>query len=106
MGCFCMEVLGKIKRLRDECGWSDYKLAQEAGLRQSTISSMFKKNNNPTIQTLEALCKAFGLTLSQFFADGNVPVDLTDEQKMMLENWNMLTNEQKKALLNLLKCMN
>lgn len=98
-----MDVLAKIKRLRDERGWSDYKLAQESGLRQSTLSSMFKKNNTPTIPTLEALCKAFGLTLSQFFADGNVPVDLTDEQKTMLENWNMLSSEQKKALLELIK---
>lgn len=100
-----MDILEKIKRLRDVRGWSDYKLAQEAGLRQSTISSMFKKNNTPTIPTLEAMCKAFGLTLSQFFADGNVPVDLTDEQRTMLENWNMLTGEQKKALLNLIRCM-
>lgn len=101
-----MDVLTKIKKQRDERGWSDYKLAQEAGLRQSTLSSMFKKNNMPTIPTLEALCKAFGLTLSQFFADGNMPVDLTDEQRSMLENWNMLPSEQKKALLELMKSMN
>lgn len=100
-----MDVLAKIKRLRDERGWSDYRLAQESGLRQSTLSSLYKKNNTPTIPTLEALCKAFGLTLSQFFADGNVPVDLTSEQKNMLENWNMLSVEQKKALLELIKSM-
>lgn len=100
-----MDVLTKIKRLRDERGWSDYRLAQEAGLRQSTISSMFKKNNTPTIPTLEAICRAFGLTLSQFFADGNVPVDLTDEQRTMLENWNMLSAEQKKVLFELTKSM-
>lgn len=100
-----MDVLAKIKRLRNERGWTDYKLAQEAGLRQSTISSMFKKNNTPTIPTLEAICKAFGMTLSQFFADGNVPVDLSDEQRIMLENWNMLSAEQKKALFELIKSM-
>lgn len=32
-----MDVLNKIKRLRDDRGWSDYRLAQEAKLRQSTI---------------------------------------------------------------------
>lgn len=100
-----MDVLTKIRKLRDERGWTDYKLAQEAGLRQSTISSMFKKNNVPTIPTLEAICKAFGITLSQFFADGNVPVDLTDEQKKILEHWNMLSSEQKRALFELIKSM-
>ena len=100
-----MDVLAKIRQLREERSWSDYRLAQAAGLRQSTISSMFRKNNMPTIPTLEAICKAFGITLSQFFADANVPVDLTDEQKIMLENWNMLSNKHKKVLLDLMKSM-
>lgn len=38
-----MDVLSKIRKLQNEYGWTDYRLAQESGLRQSTISSMFKK---------------------------------------------------------------
>lgn len=100
-----MDVLMKIKKLQYERGWTDYKLAKEAGLQQSTISSMFRKNNAPTLSTLEAICNAFGITLSQFFADGNVPIDLTQEQRSMLENWNMLSEEQKRALFALMKSM-
>lgn len=66
---------------------------------------MFKKNNQPTIPTLETICGAFGITLSQFFADGNLPVDLTGEQREMLEGFNMLTADKKRALLELIKVM-
>lgn len=100
-----MNVLAKIERLRNERGWTNYRLAKEAGLQQSTIFSMFKKNNTPTIPTLEAICDAFGLTLSEFFADGNVPTDLTEDQKLMLQNWNMLSDKQQKILFDLIKNM-
>ena len=100
-----MDVLAKIRRLQKERGWSEYRLAKEANLSQSTVSGLYRKNNLPTIPTLEALCKAFGMTLSQFFADGNLPVDLTDEQQKMLSEWNSLTPEQKESIFRLLKTM-
>ena len=98
-----MDILSKIRRLQHERGWSEYRLSKESKLAQSTISGLYRKNNLPTIPTLEALCKAFGMTLSQFFADGNLPVDLTDEQHRMLSEWNALTPEQKEAVFALLK---
>ena len=100
-----MDILIKIRKLQKERGWSEYRLAKEAGLTQSTISGLYRKNNLPTIPTLESLCKAFGITLSQFFADGNLPVDLTDEQQKMLSEWNALTSEQKESIFHLLKTM-
>ncbi|HMM06037.1 MAG TPA: helix-turn-helix transcriptional regulator [Clostridiales bacterium] len=47
-------------------GWSEYKLAKEAELPQSTISHLFKRNNAPTFPTIEAICGAFGMTMAQF----------------------------------------
>lgn len=46
-----------------------YKLAKLSGVSQSTLSNMFSRNNDPSISTLEDICRAFGITLSQFFAD-------------------------------------
>ena len=100
-----MDILGKIERLRKERGWSEYELAKQSGIPQTTLSSQHRKNHLPTIPTLEALCKAFGITMSQFFADSNVPVDLTNEQQEMLEKWNALDDGQKKALLQLMENM-
>ena len=67
-----MDVLAKLRDLLDERGWSEYKLAKKAGLNESTIANIYRRNTVPTIATLEAICGAFGITMSEFFAgDGS-----------------------------------
>jgi len=100
-----MVVLDRIKQLRDDRGWSNYKLAKEAGIYEGSLNNLFRLNNQPTIPTLEAICAGLGISLCQFFAEGNEAVVLNDEQIEMLNVWNTLTKEQKTALLELLKQM-
>ena len=64
-------VLAEITRLRLERGWNEYELAKHCGLSQSTISTWYRKNQTPTIQTLDKVCKGLGISLSQFFAEGS-----------------------------------
>ena len=75
-----MDALERIKNLMSERGWTEYKLAKEAELPQSTISTLFSRNNLPSIPTLEAICQGLGITMSQFFAEGEL-VELTKEQR-------------------------
>lgn len=100
-----MTILERILQLRDERGWSEYRLSEEAGIAQSTISSWFRKNVNPTKTSLEKICKAFNITMSQFFAFDNEPVVLTDKQRQVLENWNKLNPKQQDIILELLISM-
>ena len=100
-----MDTLDRIKRFKEERGWSNYKLAKEAGITEGSLNNLFRLNNRPTIPTLEALCTAFGISLSQFFANENDAVVLNEEQREMLRLWDTLTHAQKTALLELLKCM-
>lgn len=97
-----MNVLSRIDQLRSERDWSVNELSKQAGLSQSTLSSLYTNNNNPTISTLESICTAFGITMSQFFAYGNEAVALTDQQKDMLSKWNALSEAQKDALMRFL----
>ena len=99
-----MEAQKRIKQLMDERGWTDYRLAKESGLSHSTVTNMFNRNNAPTLPTLEAVCRAFGITLSQFFLEGNSP-ELTDEQRILFAKWSTLKDEQKQALLTLIDTM-
>lgn len=78
-------------------GWSEYRLAKESGVPQSTISNIFNRNYQPSIASLEIICKAFGITLAQFFADGNF-VELTDEQNEFFQRWAALKPEQKRLI--------
>ena len=59
----------------------------------------------PTIPSLEKICAAFGITLSQLFAEGNAPVSLTDRQQELLTRWAKLSAEQQDAVLALIDKM-
>lgn len=77
----------------EERSWTDYRLAKESELFHSTISNMFKRNNAPSIPTLEVVCYAVGITLRQFFSEGDEPMTLTPEQNELLSKWSKLTDE-------------
>lgn len=98
-----MNILDRIKQLSDERGWSNYKLAKEAHISESSLNNLFRLNNQPTISTLESICNGFGITLSQFFSEGNEPVVLNEGQIEMLNIWDTLNQAQKAALLEFLQ---
>ncbi len=95
-----------IRKNREARGWTEYQLAERSGLPQSTISSWYQKGMTPSFSSLEKICDAFGLTLSQFFADGEARLALTPEQRGMLDKWTRLSPVQQRALLNLMDTMN
>jgi transcriptional regulator with XRE-family HTH domain len=101
-----MNTLNRIRQLQQQRKWTDYKLSKESGVAQSTLRNMFIRSTAPTIPTLEAICKGFGITLSQFFAESNEAVELNNEQRQMFEKWNTLSTEQKKLLFELIENMN
>ncbi|MDE7208122.1 MAG: helix-turn-helix domain-containing protein [Lachnospiraceae bacterium] len=102
-----MDVLEKITALRLGRHWSEYQLAERSGLTQSTISSWYRKNLIPSIPSLERICDAFGITLSQFFLEDNAaPTLLTPEQAALINASNKLSSEQFSALLNFINTLN
>ena len=98
-----MEIRKKIESLLQERNWTRYRLSQESGLAESTVTNMFYRNNLPSLTTVEAIASAFGMTLSQFFYEGNDIIELTDEQKELLSSWNLLTKRQRQAIIELTK---
>ena len=62
----------RIRQLMAERGWTIYRLAQESGLSQTTISNIFKRNNQPSLPTVNAICDACGITLAQFFTENDM----------------------------------
>lgn len=99
-----MDVHARLRKLLNERGWSEYKLAKASGLSESTIANIFRRNTVPSIVTLEYICNAFGITLSQFFADGAM-VELSPELKKIFDGWVNLTVEQKQAVSQMIQAM-
>ena len=96
------DILSAITELREMRGWSEYQLAERSGLPQSTISSWYRKRMIPTVPSLEKICAAFGITLSQLFASGDDPVSLTDSQRELLSRWARLDPDQQSAIFQLI----
>lgn len=99
-----MDIHEKLRQLQKERGWTRYRLSVNCGLSESTIDNIFKRNTTPSLQTLEAICKGFGITLSQFFAEGDM-VEITPQLKELFENWAYLTPAQKDATIQMVKSM-
>lgn len=98
-----MDAIKRISELTEERGWSNYKLAQKSGLSLSTIANIYRRHTIPSLATLEAICNAFGITLSQFFSDDLNAVPLTPEQKELFDKWANLTPVQKELIEKLIE---
>ena len=99
-----MDILEKIDKLRIEKGWSLYKLAEESGITQSTLSNMFIRKTQPSIATLTSICTGLNISLSEFFAEESLLPSV--EESIMLNNYRKLSTKHKVAINNLIKDLN
>lgn len=86
-----------------ERSWTDYQLSLESGLFSSTIANIHRRHTVPSNPTLEAICDAFSITLSQFFNESYSSVQLSKEQQELFNIWLSLTENQKKVIASLIK---
>ena len=100
-----MDTHARLRQLLRERGWTEYRLSVECGLAQSTIGNILRRNTLPSIATLETICRGFGITMSQFFADAEM-VELTPDLKELFDCWVCLRPAQKKAVLDIMKSVN
>ena len=92
-----MNVLEKIKKMQDARGWSTYKLSYESGITQSTLSNMFSRQTCPTVDTLEKICEAFGITLSEFFEEGELTMHLNKKESSLINKYRLLSEKRKRC---------
>lgn len=104
------KLLTKIQELLDERNWTLYKLAKESGIPYSSLNSLFLKDNQPTVATLEKICSGFHITLAEFFADDtpyrNESPIITDDEKTVLNLFRTLSNKNKEKYLEIINILN
>lgn len=59
-----------IRKFRLEKGWSQKKLAEEAGLSQSFIHSVETGEKSPTIRSIRKIAKALGVPVEEIIHEG------------------------------------
>lgn len=98
-----INVLDRITTLREQKGWTEYQLSEKSGLTQSTISSWYRRDILPSLQSLEQICLAFNITISQFFDENNDgTLYINSRQKQLLDVSSKLDNIQYDALIDFL----
>lgn len=98
-----MDILSRITEIRKAKNMSVYRLAERCGIAKNTIYNWYSKNYVPSLTTLQSICEqGFGITMCEFFAkDCNLLV-ATPETQALLEDWNLLNEQQKQMVLQLI----
>ena len=71
-----MKIGEKIKGLRRQRNMSLRELAQITGLSKTTLGDLEKDVKNPSLETLEKVAKAFGMTPAELLKETDTPNDL------------------------------
>ena len=103
------DTLKRIVELLNSRNWTLYKLAKESGIPYSSLNSMFQKNNQPTIATLEKICRAFHINMSEFFSD-SIPCKTTEKQyskteQELIQAYRNLSRNNQKLLYDFVKLL-
>lgn len=88
-----MDVRSRIMRFMDQRQWTVYRLAKECDMSSKTLYNMFNRQSDPEIATLEIICRAFDISLAQFFADNEI-IEVTPGMKERLTLWDELSPKQ------------
>lgn len=98
-------IIERVETLREARGWSLYELAKQAAVPVSTLYNWRDKKSLPTLELLDAVCYAFGISVVDFLMGDDGLLALTEEQNELMKLWNSLTCEKKSAIINLMKAM-
>ena len=91
-----MNIMERIDALCRQHNISKYRLSQITGISQSAFSKMARQQSSLSLETIQRICDALGISLAQFFSKPGEYPDLTAEQTHLLRSWNLL-DEKKRA---------
>lgn len=91
-------ITNRIKQLCEKKKMSMYALSKKSGISQSSLSNLMKRRSIPSFFTLDKICDGLGITMAQFFSSDGKILDITEEQRKVLQIWDSLTEQQKQAV--------
>lgn len=102
----CSEIVEKLIRIKKRYKWTNYKIAQESDLPASTVANIFNQKTTPQMDTFIALCRGFGISLSEFFGTEEKYKCLNNTEREIISLWEELDDEQRKCIKSTVKLMN
>ncbi|MBE5938732.1 MAG: helix-turn-helix transcriptional regulator [Lachnospiraceae bacterium] len=103
------KILCKLQSLLDEREWTLYKLAKESGVPYSSISTMYRNDNHPTISTLEKFCNGLNISMAEFFSEDTPcrePNIEAHDELQLIYKYRKLSSKNKQHLLDIATILN
>ncbi|WP_003545307.1 helix-turn-helix domain-containing protein [Desulfotomaculum nigrificans] len=93
-----MDIASRIIELRKNIGFNTNQLAKLANISYSTLYEVETGKKQPSVYTLEKICTALGITLSEFFSDTQEQEPLPPEVRQICEKVKQLPPDKLKVL--------
>ncbi len=100
-----MNVMERIDELCRQRNISKYRLSQITGISQSAFSKMARQQSSLSLETLQRICEAFGISMAQFFSETGEYPDLTAQQKQLFHFWTLLDEKKRDYALLMIEKM-
>lgn len=98
-----MDYKSRIQEFLDAKGWTINKLADEAGFTHSTVYKLMNnENRSPTLATLETICTALEISLSDFFDDS---YNISPEATLLITCYDRLDVRDQEIISKLVQIM-
>jgi len=66
---------------------------------------MARQQSSLSLETLQRICEAFGISMAQFFSETGEYPDLTAQQKQLLHFWTLLDEKKRDYALLMIEKM-
>lgn len=90
-----MNIIERIDNLCRQHNMSKYRLSQITGISQSAFSKMSRQQSTLSLETIQRICDALGISMAQFFSESEEYSDLTEQQKSILHDWSLLDEKKR-----------
>ena len=98
-----MNAKERIDELRIKNGWSLNKLADELELTNSAVYSWYRKNGySPSAKTIEKACKAFGISLTEFYSCVDSK-NMAKSETLLIESFRKVPPEGQEKIIQIVK---
>ena len=98
-----MDLGAKIQKLREEKGFTKYRLAEMTGISHTHICNIENGSKVPTIETVSRLIEPLGVSLAEFFADDDSLFSLSSKEQDIIKIIRALPVEKSDMILDFLK---
>lgn len=94
-----MDISKRVDELCNLHHMSKYRLSMITGISQSAFSKISRQQMSLSIETIQRICDALGISMAQFFSASDEYPDLTPQQKLLLDYWGRMDKQKQEYIL-------